>query len=109
MLAAITAQMGGIRSTLEDAWRKSGERWLARSPFARLTIAARITAIALILAVPLNLVIVAVIWHLSRAASEAQQTGLLYTARSVGAAVEAKLGEYMALNQALARSPALLQ
>ena len=34
---------------------------------------------------------------------------MLYTARSVAAAVDAKLGEYMALAQALARSPAILE
>ncbi|MGA7324430.1 MAG: PAS domain-containing protein, partial [Rhodomicrobium sp.] len=74
-----------------------------------MTIAARITAIAVTLAVPLNLVIFAVIWRLSEAASEAQRTSLLYTARSVAAAVDAKLGEYVALAQALARSPHLLE
>ncbi|MGO9475534.1 MAG: PAS domain S-box protein, partial [Rhodomicrobium sp.] len=60
------------------------------------------------MALPLNLVIVAAVWHSSRAASEAQRTSLLYTARSVAAAVDAKLGQYTALAQALARSPALL-
>src|SRR5262249_12673883 len=55
-----------------------------------------------------NLVITAVIWHLLEAASEAQRTSLIYTARSVAAAVDAKLGEYSALVRMLARSPALL-
>ncbi|MGA7326323.1 MAG: PAS domain S-box protein, partial [Rhodomicrobium sp.] len=85
------------------------ERWLSERFFSRLSIGARITTIALTLAVPLNLVIIAVIWHLSEAASESQRSGLLYTARSVAAAVDAKLGEYMTLAQALGRSPALLQ
>jgi PAS domain S-box-containing protein len=66
-------------------------------------------AIVLTLAVPLNLAIIAVIWHLSEAAIETQRTSLLYTARSVAAAADAKLGEYMALAQALARSPTLLE
>jgi PAS domain S-box-containing protein len=60
-------------------------------------------------AVPLNLVNIAVIWHLSEAASEAQRSSLLYTARSVAAAIDAKLSQYMTLAQALASSPALLE
>jgi PAS domain S-box-containing protein len=77
--------------------------------FSGWTIAARITVVVLTLAVPLNLAIFTVIWHLSETANEAQRTNLLYTARSVAAAVDAKLGEYMALGRALARSPALLE
>jgi PAS domain S-box-containing protein len=100
--------MGGVRSAVKNVWRRSGQRWLSKSPLPRLTIAARITAIALILAVPLNLVIFAVIWHLSESASEAQRASLLYTARSMAAAVDAKLDKYKALAEALARSPALL-
>lgn len=83
--------------------------WFSERFFSRLTIGARVTAIALTLAVPLNLVIAAVIWHLSQAANEAQRTSLLYTAQSVASAVDAKLGEYVALAQALARSPHLLE
>jgi PAS domain S-box-containing protein len=82
--------------------------WLSERFFSRPTISSRITAITLTLALPLNLVITAVIWHLSEAASSAQRTGLLYTARSVAAAVDAKLGEHLALVRMLARSPALL-
>ncbi|MGA7328066.1 MAG: PAS domain S-box protein [Rhodomicrobium sp.] len=83
--------------------------WLSERLFSRFSIAARITAITLTLAVPLNLVIAAVIWRLSEGARETQQTSLLYTARSVAAAVDAKLGEYMDFAQALARSPALVE
>jgi PAS domain S-box-containing protein len=60
------------------------------------------------LAVPLNLVIFGVVWHLAGSASEAQRTSLLYTARSVVAAVDAELGKYLALAEVLSRSPALL-
>jgi PAS domain S-box-containing protein len=77
--------------------------------FSRWTIAAHVTAIVLTSAVPLNLMVFAVVRHLSLTANETQQTGLLYTARSVAAAVDAKLGEYMALAHALARSPALFE
>ena len=86
---------------------KPSIRWPSVLRFSRWTITARITAVVLTLAVPLNLVIAGTVWHLSKTASETQRTSLLYTARSVAAAVDAKLGEYMALAQALARSPAL--
>ncbi|MFZ0572649.1 MAG: HWE histidine kinase domain-containing protein [Rhodomicrobium sp.] len=75
---------------------------------SRWTIGARIIAIVLALAVPLNLVIVAVVWHLAEVASETQRTSLLYTAQSVAATVDAKLGEYIALAKVLGSSPALL-
>ena len=74
----------------------------------RSTIAARIAAIVLTLAVPLNLVVFAVVWHLASASSEAQRTSLLYTAHSIARAADAELGKYMALALALSRSPALL-
>jgi hypothetical protein len=99
----------GIQSSPHDGLASRFKRWLFEPPFSRLTIAARIAAIALALAVPLNLVIAAVIWRLSESASEAQRTSLLYTARSVAAAVDAKLDKYMAFAEALARSPALLE
>jgi PAS domain S-box-containing protein len=85
------------------------KRWLSVPRFSHWSIGARIAAVVLTLAVPLNLVIAGVVWHLSEAASETQRTSLLYAARSVAAAVDAKLGEYMALAQALARSPALFE
>ena len=62
----------------------------------------------LALALPLNLVIVGVIWDLVRRANEVQRTSLLYAARSIAAGVDAELGKYVALAEALSRSPALL-
>ena len=84
------------------------KRRLSKSHLSRWTIGARIIAIVLALAVPLNLVIVAVVWHLAEVASETQRTSLLYTAQSVAATVDAKLGEYIALAKVLGSSPALL-
>jgi PAS domain S-box-containing protein len=66
-------------------------------------------AIAIALALPLNLVIAAIIWHLSDSASDAQRMDLMYSARSVAAAAGAKLDKYMAMAQALARSPAIVK
>jgi two-component sensor histidine kinase len=76
--------------------------------FAHLTINARLIAIVLSLAVPLNLVVIVVIWQLANAALEEQRTSLLYSARSVAIAVDAELGKYIALGQVLSHDPALL-
>jgi PAS domain S-box-containing protein len=76
--------------------------------FANWTIAARLIAIVVALALPLNLLVIAVIWNLANAADKAQRSSLLYSARSVAAAVDAELEKYITLAQALSRSPALL-
>src|SRR5262245_61150756 len=81
----------------------------AKPPFPRVTINARLIAIVLTIALPLNLVVAAVIWRLASAANETQRASLLYTARSVASAVDAELGKYIALAQVLSRSPALLE
>jgi PAS domain S-box-containing protein len=76
--------------------------------FKNWSIAARLIAIVVALALPLNLVVVAVIWNLGSAANEAQRASLMYSARSVAAAVDAELGKYIALARTLSGSPALL-
>ena len=76
--------------------------------FNHLGISGRLILLVLALALPLNLVIVGVIWDLVRRADEVQRTSLLYAARSIAAAVEAEIGKYLALAEALSRSPALL-
>ena len=96
-------------SSSDSTFGRLFKHWSPVPPFSRWSIGARISLVVLTLAVPLNLVIAGVVWHLSKTASETQRTSLLYTARSVAGAVDAKLGEYMALAQALARSPALLE
>ena len=73
-----------------------------------MSISARLILLVLALALPLNLVIVGVIWDLVSRADEAQRTSLLYTARSIAAGVDAELGKYITLSESLARSPALL-
>ena len=79
----------------------------AKQRFPRTTINARLIAIVLTLAVPLNIVVAAVIWSLASAASATQRASLLYSARSIAASVDAELGKYIALAQVLSRSPAL--
>src|SRR5215469_10754871 len=105
----ITAQIHkGVHSAIETAPTKLRGSRLS-TWFSRQTIAARIVAITIALALPLNIVIAVVIWHLSDSAGDTQRTDLMYSARSVAAAADAKLGAYMALAQALARSPALVK
>ena len=74
----------------------------------RLSIPSRLILLVLALAVPLNLVIGGVVWGLVKRADEVQRTSLLYAARSIAAGVDAELGKYVALAEALSRSPALL-
>ena len=79
-----------------------------KAAFNRLSIPRRLALMVFVLVLPLNLVIVGVIWDLVNRAKEAQRTGLLYTARSIAAGVDAEIGKYMALAESLARSPELL-
>jgi signal transduction histidine kinase len=74
----------------------------------RLGIPGRLILLVLALAVPLNLIIAGVVWGLVKRANDAQRTSLLYAARSIAAGVDAELGKYVALGEALSRSPALL-
>jgi signal transduction histidine kinase len=73
-----------------------------------LSIPSRLILLVLGLALPLNLVIAGVVWGLVKRANEIQSTSLLYAARSIAAGVDAELGKYVALGEALSRSPALL-
>jgi signal transduction histidine kinase/CheY-like chemotaxis protein len=73
-----------------------------------LSISARLILLVLGLVLPLNLVIAGVIWNLVNRANEVQRISLLYAARSIAGAVDAELGKYVALAEALSRSPALL-
>jgi signal transduction histidine kinase len=73
-----------------------------------LSIPSRLILLVLGLALPLNLVIVGVVWGLVKRANEVQGTSLLYAARSIAAGIDAGLGKYIALGKALSRSPALL-
>ncbi len=84
------------------AWRKYP------AAFSGWSLRSRLIAIVLALAVPLNFVIVGIIWSLAKAAEDAQRTSLLYSARSVASGLDAELGKYLALAQALSRSPQLL-
>ncbi|HWE19275.1 MAG TPA: ATP-binding protein [Hyphomicrobiaceae bacterium] len=79
-----------------------------KAGFSRLSISKRLVLLLLAVALPLNLVIAGVIWNLVGRANEVQRTGLVVAARSIAAGVDSELGTYVALAQALSRSPALL-
>ncbi len=87
---------------------KQSSRGGAGSRLSSLSISKRLALIVLALAIPLNLVIIAAVWRLSEEASETQRASLLYTARALAAAVDLKIGQYIALGEALSRSPSLL-
>ena len=83
--------------------------WLScKVAINRLSIPWRLGLLLLALALPLNLIILGAIWGLVKQGNDAQRASLLYAARSIAAGVDAKLGKYTMLAQALARSPALL-
>ena len=94
------------RSTLDRRNLSAGLQ--LKAAFNRLSISVRLILLVLALALPLNLIIVGVIWDLVQRANEVQRTSLLYAARSIAAGVDAELGKYVALAEALSRSPALL-
>jgi signal transduction histidine kinase len=76
--------------------------------FSRLSISRRLILLLLALALPLNLVIIGVIWDLVSRANELQRASLMFAAQTIAHGADAELGTYKALAQALSRSPALL-
>jgi signal transduction histidine kinase/ActR/RegA family two-component response regulator len=98
--AALRAISTRLSKRLTGLQRKVG--------FNRLSISARLILLVLALALPLNLIIVGVIWDLFSRADQVQRTSLLYAARSIAAGVDAELGKFVTLAEALSRSPALL-
>ncbi len=87
---------------------KGSARLSCKAAVNRLSIPWRLGLLVLALAVPLNLIVLTSIWELVNRATDGQRTSLLYAARSIAAGVDAKLGKYIALAEALARSPAFL-
>ena len=65
--------------------------------FERWNIGARLALIVIALALPLNVLGVAVVDRVVDATNEAQRTSLLYAARSVAAGLDAQLDRYIVL------------
>ncbi len=88
-------------------------RWvnsaLAAIGFDSWSIGARLALIVIALALPLNLLGISAVERVVSAANEAERSSLLYAARSIAAGLDAQLDKYIALAQALASSPALLE
>jgi len=68
----------------------------------------RLIALVVAIALPLNLLIIAVIASLASSSIELQRTSLLYVARSVASGVDAQLAKYLAIAADLQKSPALM-
>lgn len=75
----------------------------------RMTVRRRLAATVLVTALPLTLLLAAAIWEMAAEANQAQRASLLYTARALAAAVDARIDKHMALGRTLATSPALLE
>ena len=80
--------------------------WTTR--FARWSIRRRLAAVVLVTALPLTLLLAAAIFEMAQEASKAQRASLLYTARALAAAVDARIDKHITLGRALAASPELL-
>ena len=103
--AAIAQNARGASS----ARLSQGPAWLScKAAMKRLNIPWRLGLLVFALALPLNLIILGAIWGLVKQGEDAQRASLLYAARSIAAAVDAKLSKYIALAESLARSPEVL-
>ena len=107
MKGAGTVRLGSIG---ERARKPAGSlnALLSAIGFERWTIGARLALIVVALALPLNVLGIAVVDRVVHAANEAQRTSLLYAARSVAAGLDAQLDRYIVLAKFLASSPHLL-
>lgn len=72
-----------------------------------LSIRQRLVLIVLMAAIPMVLLSVDIVWRLAERERDNNTQAILYAAHSVLSAVEAQLGNYAAVGQALGESPAL--
>jgi PAS domain S-box-containing protein len=68
----------------------------------RLSVRARLALLVFVVAVPLLLVSVIIVWHLTDRERAAQRDAVMYSSRAVFSAVDAQLGKYVAVGQSLA-------
>jgi PAS domain S-box-containing protein len=80
---------------------------LASFRLDRWRVGHRLIALVVAIALPLNLLIIAVIASLASSSIELQRTTLLYTARSLASGVDAQLAKYIAVAADLQKSSAL--
>ena len=98
-----------INSMTDLASEGSGNPPTLMGPGGAWSIRSRLALLVFALAVPLNLLIAAAIWEMAKQARTASEINLKYTAHAVIGAVDAYLMRHIALAEALAKSPALLE
>jgi hypothetical protein len=96
---SLLGSIHGGRRSIENGAKPFAHRWSIRH---------RLAAVVLVTALPLTLLLAAVIWEMAQEASKAQRATLLYTARALAAAVDARIDKHITLGRALAASPELL-
>jgi PAS domain S-box-containing protein len=96
-----------VSRTHRVAIRAAQALWCAlQSPWS---IRRRLALMMLVAVLPLVLLLALAIAYTSHAARRAQESGLLYTARTLNTALDARLEHYLVVAEALARDPALLE
>lgn len=72
-----------------------------------LNILQRLTLMVLVVAAPMSLLSAGIVWRLAGRESDIRQQAMMYSSRSILSAVDAQLGKYVAVAEALAASPSL--
>lgn len=72
-----------------------------------MSVSQRLILIVLIIAIPMLVLLGGVVWRLAEHERETRLNAAMYTSRAIRNAVDAQLGKYGAIAQALAQSPAL--
>jgi PAS domain S-box-containing protein len=85
-----------------------GAREPAVTLYGRLSIQRRLLLFTAVFIVPCSILLGYAIWSMGSVADASVRRGMLYSAQTIAAAVDAELRRYVALAQVLARSPALL-
>ena len=71
-------------------------------PLRGLSIRSRLALLVIVVAVPLLLLSIAIVWRLTDREQEAQRDAIMYSSRAILSAVDAQLGKYVAVGQSLA-------
>ncbi len=71
------------------------------------SIRARLFVLVLVLALPLQLLIVGAVWQMARLARDAQYSGISYMAQTIRNGLDAHLQRYITVGEGLAKSPAI--
>jgi two-component sensor histidine kinase len=72
------------------------------------SIRARLFVLVLVLALPLQVLIIGAVWQMARLARDAQEGGVSYMAQTIRNGLDAHLQRYIVIGEGLAKSPSLL-